>query len=567
MDCEEQNKILNPITKRCITINGPVHKRLIKEGKLQPSCKENEVINPKTKRCIKIASYLYKKLVKEGVLNPDGRRKSGDKKSGDKKSGDKKTGDKKSGDKSQEKKTQRNCKNIDTFLLFEHTKDIPDSDFIQTADGYCFSSKELIAYVNDSNFKNKNPHIPAFTPLFKKQEIDTLLKDHPNLLKRVKEYFEKEIKTQKENDEIFEKTIDVLYMVGNAGRTCYFNNLSSHAREDSSFFQRSIESLQELAEQIRKLKTQTEKTAYRDVNKLVQSANRGEACIHGVGIILMNLFIQYFIRLKNVKYDPFKTGLYFYKSPKNGILLCSAEHRFSPLPKRFLRNMPDFEMKIRNLDTTKPDMITERNEKSKHYQEMCNYEPYLVTENTLDEWSELADWRKIKFGSNMCFDILYVIKVITDNLNNSKNNNPDPKFPTNPFTQSHFTQDEFKLIKYTVEDNYVKINPAIRCFLYNPEFWVYSSTWKNRYISKMDVNHRFVRLNNIIGGELHCHGMWNMKSTPKNDVENQILLYLNTARPEILRLLVRKPSETVPDKYYYDIPKSFLTHGDFIIWD
>jgi hypothetical protein len=34
MDCEEQNKILNPITKRCITINGPVHKRLIKEGKL-----------------------------------------------------------------------------------------------------------------------------------------------------------------------------------------------------------------------------------------------------------------------------------------------------------------------------------------------------------------------------------------------------------------------------------------------------------------------------------------------------------------------------------------------------
>jgi len=544
MDCPP-GKVYNPQTKRCITMNGLTHKQLIKQGILQneSKCKDGEVLNPKTKRCIQIGTYLYKKLVKDGVINPNNVVAE---------------------TKTKKSSTKRNCKNNDTFLMFDNVKDIEENDFIQTPDGFCFSARELFAYVNDSSFNNRNPHIPS--TLFKKEEVDTLLKNHPSLLKKVKEYFEGEIAKQKQYNTIFEKNIDVLYTVGHAGKTCYFNNLRSWERQDSSLFQRSIESLQVLSEKLSKLKS-NERIAFNDVKKFVDSANRGEMCIHGVGLRLINLFVKYFSRLNNVNYDPFKTGLYFYKSPKNDILLGSTEHRFSPVSRRIAQNNPDLHINLKKLNTIKPDMITERNEKNKHYKEMCNYEPYLVTENTLDEWSELSDWRKIMFGSNMCFDVLYLVKVITDNLNNAKNNNPDPKFPTNPFTQSHFTQDEIKLIKYTVEDNFIKINPALDCFISNPEFWVHSANWKDRLISKLDVKNRFVRLNNIIGGELHCHGMWNLHSTIVNPVERHILNYLNTARPELLRILIKKPSEIVPDRYYYTISKFVLKEGDFVVWE
>jgi len=519
-------------------------------------CKEDEVINPKTNRCIKIASYLYKKLIKEGILNPDAK-KSNDKKSSDKKSSDKKSSDKKSSDKKSSEKSRRNCKNDDTFLMFESIKDIPDSDFIQTADGYCFSATELFAYVNDSNFQNKNPHLPI--TLFKKQEIDTLLKDHPDLLNKVKEYFEKQILTQNKNNEVFVKTIDVLYMVGNAGRTCYFNNLVSHEREDSSFFQRSIESLQELTEKIGKLKLSTEKSAYKDVSTLVETANKGEMCIHGVGSRLINLFISYFLRLKSVKYDPLKAGIFFHNSPK-GILMCSIDHRFS-----LIDTWPELHSKLKVMKYLKPDMITKRQEKSKEYQQLCKYDSYLVTENKLSEWNDLSDWRKIRFGTDMCFDVLYLVKIMTDNLNDTKNNNPDPKFPTNPFTQNHFTQNEIKLLKYTLEDNFITVNPALEAFISDPFFWIDSAKWKNRLKSKLSKKNRFVRLNNIIDGKLHCNGMWKLKSTQINDVEREIMSFLNTGSMSSLKLLIKKPTETVPQRYYYNIinllsPKHFLYH-------
>ena len=581
MDCPP-NKIRNPQTNICITINGLTHRKLIKEGILPPynKCKDNEILNPKSKRCIKIGTFLYKKLVKEGVINvgnvennvrnvvnevnevnvvnevnkPPSKTKSSSKSPKSSKSS-----------KSSKKTNSRKCKNKDTFLMFDNVDDIEDDDFIKTSDGYCFSAKELIAYVNDGNFNNKNPHIPF--DLFKKSEIDTLLKNHPVLLEKVKEYFEKEIKKQLERDNIFEKTIDTLYMVGDAGRTCYFNNLTSFEKDDSSFFQRSIECLQKLSESLSKLKSGPEKAAYADVKKIVEYANKGEMCIHGVGLRLINLFIQYFKRLK-VKYDPLKSGIYFFNPSKNVVQMCSVEHRFSPTKKRLMQNHISLQMNIQSLVVKKPDMITKMNEKTEHYNQMCNYEPYLVTENTLDEWKELSDWRKIKFGKDMCFDVLYLVKVITDNLNNSKNNNPDPKFPTNPFTQAYFTPDEIKLIKYTLEDNFIKINPALECFVSSSELWKFSANWKDRLISKLEAKLRFVRLNNIIGGELHCHGMWNSKTTPINATERNILQYLNTARPDTLRLLIRKPSETVPDAYYYEIRKKmFLNSDNFILWE
>ena len=60
-------KILNPLTNRCISKNGILHKSLIKNNHIQTEtkiCPDSKVLNPLSKRCIKIGTALYKSLVK-----------------------------------------------------------------------------------------------------------------------------------------------------------------------------------------------------------------------------------------------------------------------------------------------------------------------------------------------------------------------------------------------------------------------------------------------------------------------------------------------------------------------
>ena len=59
--------------------------------------------------------------------------------------------------------------------------------------------------------------------------------------------------------------------------------------------------------------------------------------------------------------------------------------------------------------------------------------------------------------------------------------------------------------------------------------------------------------------------MWKLKSTQINDVEREIMSFLNTGSMSSLKLLIKKPTETVPQRYYYNIinllsPKHFLYH-------
>ena len=556
MDCPP-GKIRNPISKICINIDGKVHKRLIKEGVMQPignrrqnviqpvipqnvpipvkpvkpvvvkKCKDGEILNPLTNRCIKIGAYLYKKLVKEGVI--------------------------KEGNIVPQvqlpQKFTRKCNNSTTFMMFEDVHAIPDSDFLRTPDGYCFSASELISYIDANSFNNKNPHEQKLN-MFKEEDIDTLLSKQPELLKKLKNYFLEIKKKDKENSKIFEKTKDVFYAVANTGRVCYYNNLTSFEKNDSSVFQRSIESLQDLSERISKLNS-VEKAAYAYVSSKIREADNGEACIHGVGMSLMFFFIER-IPKTNLKNDVEKTGLYFIEN-KNNIFFYSYEHRFTYdfSKKATLQNS------LKKL--SKEFLSKDRKARSEIFKNKCIYEPYLATENVLDEWSELPDWRKVVFEGNACFDMMFVLKVITDYLNTSKNNNPYPRFPQNPFTQKELTEPDLKKIKHLLNDNHIIINPAIKTFLNNPELWKNSTNWSKKIIDLFSQNMRYVRLNNIIGGELHCNGYWDLKTTPVYSVEKRILEYLNTANQTKLQFLKRQQTGVVPKDYYYIIRNTFTT--------
>ena len=528
-DCPD-GKIENPITHRCIDINGKTYKELVKKGvlpnvqesqQIQPrspqanKCKSNEDINPLTKRCLKIGSYLWKKLVKEGIIKVN---------------------------KSNEK-NKKQCNNHSTFLMFEDIDNVKQDDLIKTKDGYCFSATELMDFINSNAFQNINPHNPQLE-LLSEKEIDSTLQNHPKLLNKIRKYFQDKIKQQDEKSKIFEQTIDALYAVGNTGRICYFNNLTSSEQKDSSVFQRSIQSLQELSEIIESL-PQNKKYAYDQVMSYIDSTNKGQMCIHGTGVKLLHFFIRAF-NTTNVKYNPVKTGIYFTKVD-DSILFYSNEHRFTMTVNEMKKGQHFYDA----VQNVKKDMITERKEKSDLYDQICEYDSYMVTEDTLDEWKDLPDWRKINFHQKQCFDIFYLIKIMTDNLNNAKNNNPYPKFPTNPFTQKPFDIQEIGHLYFLIQDNFVDVNPALHIFLKNPELWKNTRNWSEKFIDKIEKDKRFVRLFNLVGNELHCHGMWHNKNRPMNSSERKIIEFLNGRRTiESLRNL---PTETVPEKYYYRV--------------
>ena len=549
-DCPD-GKIENPITKRCITINGKIYKDLVKQGLLQSveqnkessnqqkrDCKEDEQINPLTKRCLKIGSYLWKKLVKEGIIKVNDAEKSNSNKKSS--SRDKSIG-----------KNKKQCNNHSTFLMFEDIDNVKEDDLIKTQNGYCFSATELMDFINSNEFKNINPHNPQLELLTEK-EIDVVLKNHPKLLGKIRKYFQDKMKQQDDKKKIFEQTIDILYAVGNTGRICYFNNLISSETNNPSIFQRSIQSLQELSEKIDTL-PQKQKSAYDCVVSWIESTNNGRMCIRGVGIRLLRYFIGSF-NTTDVKYNPVKIGLYF-KKINNSIFFYSNEHRFTITPQH-MKNIliGSFYDVVQNV---KKDMITETSEKSEMYEQVCEYDPFMVTEDALDKWQDLPDWRKIRFDQKYCFDMFYLIKIMTDNLNNTKNNNPYPKFPTNPFTQKPFEIEEIEHLYFLTKDNSIDVNPPLHIFFNNPELWKNTKNWSEKFIEKMENKKRFVRLLNFVGNELHCHGMWHNKNRPMSSSEKKINEFLTGSRS--IQSLRELPTETVPEKYYYRV-KPFIAN-------
>ena len=70
-----EGKVLNPLTNRCITKNGAMHLKLLKDGvqveKIEKKCSNGKVLNTHTNRCIKIGSQLYKIALKNGWIKEE----------------------------------------------------------------------------------------------------------------------------------------------------------------------------------------------------------------------------------------------------------------------------------------------------------------------------------------------------------------------------------------------------------------------------------------------------------------------------------------------------------------
>jgi hypothetical protein len=588
------DQILNPQTNRCISKTGAVYKQLIRDkiiqevkkktssssgpgakkktssssgpgakkktssssgpgakknspkkiskDKVNKVCPDGKILNIKTQRCITIGTALYRKALKEGWLKPISPIPI--------------------------LQSKRNCKNSHTFIMLEDIQNIEKSDFLQLKNGYCFSANELIDYIEDSSFNNTNPHDKSLD-LFTVEEIQKL--NNIEIKHAIITYFIKKEKEYNKTTEILFKHLKILHFIAKTGKICFFNQLANLQNDTSEPFEQSIDALNILVTEIYKLNENDKniflKLYHTDPNynieKIIDDANKGVSCIHAVGINLILLFNKYFILIEQthkIEYDNLFTGLYFVNNKKN-ILFMSNSHWFSPNPLTFYyaTHFGKFPINLKsNLIIDIKDI--EKKGKSTLYEKECVNESYLATLEANDNWSEIPEWRKIKHDDKSCFDLLFLIKIIITNLNESKNNNPYPQFPSNPFTRKNLLPKDFLHLKRIIYDNYIQIALSLKVFLNNPILWENSPDWNNKCMNEFEKTLRFRRLNTVTDiTDINITGFWVDKSVIVSNNEHVIFQYLNNYQISLLPLLKRYPKDIIKEEEYFKIESSKLS--------
>jgi hypothetical protein len=555
-------QVKNPKTGRMINVGGKVYNDLIKQGVIKPhevnleqakkenapkpKCTEVEkVVRPDTGRLITKNGKLYTDLVKRGIIKPENDLPK------------------------LPKVVPRNCKNGETFLLFEDVNSIEDDDFLKLPSGYCFSINEIIEWINSKAFDNKNPHNKVET-MFTRQSLSSEnLRKSPELVRLLTQYFDEHADQRTKELKVIAKHLDILYKIGNVGRICYYDNSTSHEAEDSSTFIYSITAISELGEAIDGLPDtiknifQNLKVTSQTVSNIIESANKGTLCIHGVGSALMIIFLTYFIELtkrdSGIKYDPSKSGIYFVNERgsiniyniETRLIFNTSHHYYREWFQKTLEGVKQSKTMIWNKKQIKDDGL------SVMYKAECNNEPDIVSINTIDEWKELEEWRKFRTEDGFCFDLLYLIRVVTDHLNTSSMTNPAPKYPLNIFTNKKLTTKDLLKLRIQISNNFLSVSPPLLKFLYNPDIlWTeeeINDEWRNKLTTLFEKDMRYRREFSRIEDDsaiLNC--MWVQGDSRRpvySPTEASVIHYLNN--PFDVSVLRGMREYVTPMSYYF----------------
>lgn len=187
------------------------------------------------------------------------------------------------------------------------------------------------------------------------------------------------------------------------------------------------------------------------------------------------------------------------------------------------------------------------------YERDCYAPSDLVTWRLNDSWKEIALWRIVKFDK-YCFDILFLIQLLTNQLNSSDYNNPKPEFPKNPFTNVKFTVDELMTIKKRCEDHkLLPITSPLRVYLQHQELFTITSNmtiWREQAIDKLS-NHLRYKLIGVTDSQGNFIGFWTKKNAAVSGTEKKIQKWLQTNNKSIYEKIPKdKYSESPPDNYY-----------------
>ena len=95
-------------------------------------------------------------------------------------------------------------------------------------------------------------------------------------------------------------------------------------------------------------------------------------------------------------------------------------------------------------------------------------ECFMATLETIDEWSDLERWRIITTEDGYAFDVFFLIKTIINQLNEIKNGNAFPVYPTNPFTNMPFQMSFLAAFKSRLNANSIEVADILTVFLRDP---------------------------------------------------------------------------------------------------
>lgn len=496
--------VRNPMTQRCIKANGKVHKELMAKGVLP---------HPKTKHCTR----LYKKLVRCGVKFHD--------------------------DDLHPKKTggAPQCKNEATFML-TNVSQIVDEDLLVTPSGYCFSITEIVEWIKSKSFTNINPHVN-----------ETLFNDLDNiedlaLKNALSEYFkEQRIKRDRETD-IITTHLDTFYLICKTGGICYFDQLHNFVQHNSGAFEASIEAITNLMTTINSI-SEAERTVFLNLQSyagetltnIIHSANAGTMCIHGVGTSLLSIFVRNYLNTerKNKQqiqpYDPLVTCIHFFIEKCGLINFTSMNSRQS-----IKSNTPYHKSITNKFRITEQDKTTStlfrKTDKSQH---VCK------------ELLGIPDWRKIQLKDGNCFDLLDLIRTMTEMLNTTNGINPSPIYPMITDTE------DLKAIRRRIIQNYITVSMPLQTFLMNPEeLWSRSidpHKWREKCIKFFESNMRYVRefkSYNPTDG-LSIIGFWDKKQRGRSFIETLIIQQLERVNKDLMIFSHKRLQSYTLDKNYY----------------
>lgn len=557
-NCKE-NEVLNPITKRCVKINSSTFKKIDKNTLSEqdkqkliiftPKCKEDQVYNPITKRCIKKNGATHKALLKSQKTNKSPSPVSASPLS------------------VPTPPPKVECKNDNTFLMFENVNKIPKNDFIKLSNGYCFSIEELTSLLESDTFNNLNPHNQAII-------LFDLVKDE-KVLKEVKLYeiVESKIKALKKvnKDEVnlLHEHLKYFYQLCKLSGLVIFDNLGSFSSK-SDTFNLSLESLTQFNDIISKDK-KVFKLIYSlkhpktkdTVKNIIENCNKGTVCIHKAGSLLLQIFIHWFMKLEqvyNIKYDVSKGKIIFTRIVGNRLYFRQVNskeiHDNGSIYISDLLIKPD--------EFEKSSLYKERNEHKKYkcekFKKVCvnNEDLYLYTNNyEAESWCDIKDTDMIKLTGNYCFGLDYILEFITNRLNSSNMNNPQPAYPVNPFTNLILSKKDLKKIKKLVLLTQTKVTLVVKVFLEDETFWHDPSDKFDHYkmVDKFEKhNLRFKRINSKDSQD-NYNGYWTHKNTPTSIFEKNLFKYMTNLNAYAKNKADKEPKENIT---YENLPKFYL---------
>jgi hypothetical protein len=495
-------------------------------------CKFDEIINPITNRCIKINGSIFLKLdltklsindqEKIKLFNKEGKNEQIIKKKIIKK--------------------KNHSHNEYTFLELIPINDIPINDLIKLSNNYSFSAKELDQFIYSDTFKNLNPHNQEII-LFNMDKDEIILNKFPVLHKKIL-FALKKLELIDGIEKIYER-LDYLYKLCKLAGIVTFDNLGSFSKKSEVFnlslqeltnfndsFGNDIES-KEIIYALKHPKTNE------SVRTIINNCNEGSLCIHKAGSLLLQIFIHVFIKLENIyniKYDISKGKVIFTKLINNRLYfkqINSKEiHENGTI---YMTNLL-----ITSIDFQKSSMYTDNTEhlkyKCSHLNSTCfNKEDiYLYTNNyDVESWTDMNDIEIIKLHGNYCFGLEYILEYINNKLNSSNMNNPFPSYPLNPFTNEILTQKDMKKIKKLVLLSQTKVALPLKIFLEDESLWIddIKNFDKYKVIDKLETYKiRFKRIN-LKDSQDNFTGYWVLKNIIFSSFEKTLYKYMNTLQP------------------------------------